>query len=80
MTNDAQGMYMRSAGAEGKDFPAVFTMHCPAGPTNACVKHARGIETLFTRMFGLRVPSSVAPEGSQCDNCVNEAKTAGSAS
>ncbi len=57
------------------DFPAVFTMHCPSGATNACVKHARTIETLFQRMWGMRVQATKAPEGAQCDNCVNEAAT-----
>lgn len=66
--------------ADGQAFPATFTMHCPSGSTNACMKHARSIETLFSRMFGLRVPASPAPEGSQCDNCLNEAKATGSAS
>jgi hypothetical protein len=62
----------------GSDFPAVFTMHCPSGDTNACVKHARAIETLFQRMWGTRVQATKAPEGSQCDNCVNEiARTTG---
>jgi hypothetical protein len=63
--------------SDEKTFPAVFTMHCPSGSTNACVKHARGIETLFGRMFGLRVPATAASEGSQCDNCLNEAKAKG---
>lgn len=53
--------------------PAIFTMHCHSGPTNACVKHARSIETLYQRMWGIRVQATKAPEGSQCDNCVNEA-------
>ena len=57
------------------EFPAVFTMHCPNGPTNACVKHARAIEGLYVRIFGLRVPATEAPDDSQCDNCVNEAKS-----
>ena len=65
---------------EGSTFPAVFTMHCPSGATNACVKHARTIETLYQRMWGMRVQATKAPEGSQCDNCVNEAKAQEAAS
>jgi len=60
--------------AGDSDFPAVFTMHCPSGATNACVRHANIIEGLFQRMWGMRVRAIKAPEGSQCDNCVNEAK------
>lgn len=64
---------------EGSAFSAVFTMHCPSGATNACVKHARTIETLYQRMWGMRVQATKAPEGSQCDNCVNETKATGAA-
>ena len=65
----------RMGGAPQADHPAVFTMHCHSGPTNACVKHARSIETLYQRMWSIRVQATKAPEGSQCDNCVNEAAT-----
>lgn len=63
---------------DGNAFPAVFRMHCPSGSTNACAKHARAIDGLFQRMWGTRVPATSAPQGAQCDNCVNEAKTTGS--
>lgn len=58
---------------ETNEFPAVFTMHAPNGPTNACVNHARQIEGLF-RMLGAHVAATKAPDGSQCDNCVNAAR------
>lgn len=63
----------------GPAMSAAFTMHAPSGPTNACVKHARQIEGLF-RFLGVRVAATKAPEGTQCDNCVNETKATGSAS
>lgn len=53
-------------------YPAAFTMHTPSGPTHACVKHARGIESLF-RFMGAHVNATKAPDGAQCDNCLNEA-------
>lgn len=56
--------------------PATFTMHCPNGPTHACAEHARQIEVLFIRMFGIRVRATTAPAGAQCDNCINETKAA----
>ncbi len=63
--------------ASQSDHPAAFTMHCPSGTTNACVKHARAIENLFSSMWGMRIPATAAPEGAPCDNCVNEAKATG---
>lgn len=53
------------------DYPAIFTVHTPTGPTNACVKHARGVEKLF-RFMGVHTNATRAPDGAQCDNCVNE--------
>lgn len=55
-------------------YPAVLTMHCPSGTTNACARHARTIQNLFGGMWGMRIASTPAPDGAQCDNCVNEAK------
>lgn len=63
------------SGERDVNFPATFTMHAPNGPTHACVKHARAIEAIF-RMLGAHVGSTKAPDDSQCDNCVNEAKAA----
>jgi hypothetical protein len=59
------------------DHPATFTVYTPSGPTNACVKHARAIENLFVRVLGFRVQATKAPEGAQCDNCINESRKAG---
>lgn len=59
-----------------QNFPAKFTMHAPNGATNACVEHARQIDGLFVRMWGMRIQATAAPEGAQCDNCVNTAKAA----
>ena len=63
--------------AEEKALPqmAAFTVHTPSGSTNACVKHAKQLENLFGRMWGLRLATSAAPDGARCDNCANEAKT-----
>ena len=49
-------------------------MHCPAGTTNACPTHARAIQNLFRRVFHLQIQATGAPDGAQCDNCVNEKK------
>jgi hypothetical protein len=53
-------------------FPATFTMHTPQGPTHACVKHARAVESLFC-FLGAYVNATKAPDGSECASCVNEA-------
>lgn len=55
------------------DYPATFTVHWVTGPTLACVKHARALVNLG-RTMGVHVQATGAPEGSQCENCVNEAK------
>jgi len=57
---------------DGK-FPATLTVHTPSGPTNACTHHAEKVVALFTFM-GAYVNCTEAPEGSQCDNCINESK------
>lgn len=59
---------------EGKDYPAVFTMHGPSGSVHCCVKHARILDKLMQEVFGVRVVATQAPEGAQCSNCINEAK------
>lgn len=56
-------------------FPATFTVHTPQGPTHCCVKHARAVEGLF-RFLGSYTNATKAPEGTQCENCINEAKGA----
>ncbi len=57
------------------NFPAVFTVHTPQGPTHACVKHARAVENLF-RFMGAHVNAIRAPDGAECANCINEAESA----
>ena len=55
------------------NFPAMFTMHTPNGPTHACDEHAKRILTLC-RFMGWHANAAPAPEGAQCENCANEAK------
>jgi len=52
---------------------AKFTMHTPSGPTHCCEKHARQLEALM-RMLGVHTNAVLAPDGSTCENCENEAK------
>ena len=58
---------------ETKSFPATRTVHYPSGPTNACDEHAAQLTGLM-RFLGGHVVHTAAPDGAQCDNCVNEAK------
>lgn len=54
-------------------FPAIYIAHTPPGPTYACADHAEKIKALFSFM-GAYVNFTPAPNGSQCCNCINEAK------
>ena len=54
-------------------YPATCTVHCPSGPTNACDYHADAVEKIM-RFMGAHTNRTPAPEGAQCDNCVNEAR------
>jgi hypothetical protein len=55
------------------DMQATFIAHTPSGPTPCCVAHARKIGGLL-RFLGAHVNFTKAPDGAQCENCVNEAK------
>jgi len=56
-------------------FPANVTVHWPSGPVHACDEHARQLKSLGGFLGG-HVACTVAPAGSECANCVNEAKSA----
>jgi hypothetical protein len=71
-------VHLSSASAQGvpgvaPDYPAAFTVHWPAGPVPACVKHARALIGLG-RVMGMHVPATAPEEGAQCTNCINEAR------
>lgn len=53
-------------------YPAVFTVHTPGGPTDCCLKHARAAMAIFRNM-GVHVNAVKAPDNAECTNCVNEA-------
>lgn len=53
--------------------PAVFTLHTPTGFTHCCVRHARMGQRIYQAM-GYYTNATKAPDGAQCENCVNEAK------
>lgn len=61
------------------EFPATFLVHWPTGPVPACVRHARGLINLG-RVLGSHIVATAAPDGSRCENCVNEAKATGAQS
>ncbi len=54
-------------------YPAEYTAHWPSGPVNCCQLHANAIKNIGT-LLGTHVAVTKAPEGSECSNCVNEAK------
>lgn len=61
---------------EGKKkikYPAMFTVHWPTGPVNACYKHANGLRGLAS-MLGSHVAVTEAPNKAECSNCINESK------
>ena len=53
-------------------FPATVTCHWPSKPVHACYHHAEHIVGLG-RFMGAHIAVTVAPEGAECANCVNEA-------
>lgn len=55
------------------NYPAVFTVHTPSGPTDACIDHTNKMVALF-RFMGTHVVFETAQAGAQCKNCINEAK------
>ena len=54
-------------------YAAVWTVHTPSGPTDACEAHADKLQRLMSFM-GAYTNKTPAPEGAQCANCLNEAK------
>lgn len=56
-----------------QEYPAIWTVHTPNGPTNACEIHADKVQRLILYM-GAYTNRTPAPEGAVCDNCINEAK------
>ena len=53
--------------------PAVWTVHTHCGPRNACALHAAKLEKLMA-FLGSHTNKTPAPEGVECENCVNEMK------
>lgn len=53
-------------------YPATRTVHCPSGPLHACDLHASQLTGLM-RFLGAHVAHTAAPDGSECENCKNEA-------
>ena len=53
------------------DFPAIYTVHWPSGPVNACADHASKLRGLAVFM-GCHAGITAAPDGAQCVNCQNE--------
>jgi hypothetical protein len=58
--------------ATATKFPALYTAHCPNGPTHCCDEHARQIRGLFG-FLGAHVALTAAPDNSECANCANAA-------
>lgn len=54
-------------------YAAVWTVHTPSGPTDACEAHADKLQRLI-QFMGAYTNKTPAPEGAQCANCINEAK------
>lgn len=54
-------------------YAAVWTVHTPSGPTDACEAHADKIQRLMS-FLGAYTNKTHAPEGAECANCLNEAK------
>jgi len=53
--------------------PAVWTVHAPNGFLHTCESHANKLESLM-RFMGASTSKTPAPEGTQCENCINETK------
>lgn len=58
---------------DGANWPATRTVHCPNRPVNACDRHVEQITGMMA-FLGTHVIHTAAPDGAQCDNCVNEHK------
>ena len=59
--------------SDKKEYPAIATVHWPSGPVHCCDEHARELLLLGEFMCGHTV-TTIAPDGSQCSDCINEAK------
>lgn len=55
-------------------FPATKTCHWATGPVDACDEHARQIVNLGA-FLGAHVAVTKLEKPSECQNCINEAKT-----
>ena len=58
-------------------FPAKYTVFWPGQTIHVCELHYGGIANLSTAM-GMPMPDSREEEDHECENCVNEARKAGS--
>ena len=61
------------------EFPAKYTVFWPGQTIHVCKRHYGGIANLSIAM-GMPMPDSREEEGSECENCVNEAAKAESES
>jgi hypothetical protein len=57
-------------------YPATHIIHTVQGPEPCCAKHAVMLRNLM-QFMGSGVNATVAPEGSECNNCRNEAAEEG---
>ena len=55
------------------DFPATKIAHWPGRDTACCDEHAVQIQGVG-KVIGYPVSFTAAPEGAQCDNCINSNK------
>lgn len=54
-----------------KKYPAQYTAHTPSGEIHCCEYHAKAVKAVFNHL-GCHVAITQAPEGEQCNNCINE--------
>lgn len=59
------------------EYPAKYTVFWPGQTIHVCERHHGGITNLSAAM-GMSMPDSREEEGHECENCVNEARKAGS--
>lgn len=58
-----------------KEYPATRTVHWPSGPVDCCDKHAQQLMTMNEALGGGHIAHTYPPEGAECVNCINEAKS-----
>jgi hypothetical protein len=56
-----------------REHPAEVIVHTVQGPEPCCRKHAVKLASLMAFM-GAMTNETPAPEGAQCNNCINESK------